>query len=46
MEDISEIIVSKTRPITAFITDCSISLGKTKIIIINLTICSIMLLVA
>lgn len=46
IEDISDTIVSKTRPITAFITDCSISLGRIKIIIINLTICSIMLLVA
>ena len=46
IEDISEMIVSKTKPITAFITDCSMSLGNTKIIITSRTICSMILLVA
>ena len=44
--DISDAIVNKIKPITAYITPLSIRMGKTITIIISLIICSIMLLVA
>ena len=43
---ISDNMVKRINPMTAYITPLSINIGKTIIIIISLIICSIMLLVA